>query len=490
MPSPSLTLRVRRLLSNTYLPCPKSKYETSTTLFSSAAVLVALTARVHAAPDIIIGDFEGADYGVWKATGTAFGPGPARGDLPRQLEVEDWRGQGIASSEREGDGPTGTLTSPTFKIARRYISLLIAGGNYEHHTCVNLLMGGKVVRSATGWNSDRLIPVTWDVGQWQGQMGQIELVDNASGDWGHVNVDQIIQTDTPDHPPVDTGPLYHEAHRPQFHFTARQWTFARLNPGPRQEGWCNDLNGLIYYEGEYHLFAQRWNKCWIHAVSRDLVHWTELEPAFWEEKLDSGVQSGTCVIDYANTSGLSPSKATPPMVAFWPRNDNRSQCITYSLDHGRTWKFYDKNPVLVYPERDPKVFWHEPSQHWVMFLSGEGGHYNIFTSKNLIDWQNTNHPIPNSYECPDVFELPLDGDKNHMKWVLIRGNGKYSVGSFDGQEFKEETPAIRFRLRAEFLRDPDLGQYHNRRWPTHPGRVDARRQLPGYAIQPASDFSA
>jgi len=75
----------------------------------------------------------------------------------------------------------------------------------------------------------------------------------------------------------------------------------------------NDLNGLIYYEGEYHLFAQRWAKCWIHALSRDLIHWTELEPAFWEEKLDSGVQSGTCVIDYNNTSGLAPNKATLPM---------------------------------------------------------------------------------------------------------------------------------------------------------------------------------
>ena len=298
-----------------------------TTLFGGVVLLVALAARVQAADDIIIGDFEGADYGAWQATGPAFGPGPARGNLPRQLEVEDWHGEGIASSEREGDGPTGTLTSPPFKMARRYISFLIAGGNYEHNTCLNLIIGGKIVRSATGWNSDRLIPVTWDVSQWRGQMGQIQLVDQARGDWGHINVDQIIQTDQPEHPPVDTGPLYHEAHRPQFHFTARQWTVARLNPQRRQEGWLNDLNGLIYYEGEYHLFAQRWNKCWIHAVSRDLVHWTELEPAFWEEKLDSGVQSGTCVIDYANTSGLSPSKA-PPMVAFWSRK-RQSQSLHF-----------------------------------------------------------------------------------------------------------------------------------------------------------------
>ena len=87
-----------------------------------------------------------------------------------------------------------------------------------------------------------------------------------------------------------TGPLYQESLRPQFHFTARQWTMDRLNPGPKDEGWLNDLNGLVYYDGEYHLFAQRWWKCWIHAVSTDLVHWTELPPAFWEEKSESGAQ--------------------------------------------------------------------------------------------------------------------------------------------------------------------------------------------------------
>ncbi len=108
-------------------------------------------------------------------------------------------------------------------------------------------------------------------------------------------MEQIIQTDTPERHLAVTAPLYEEVHRPQFHFTARQWTEDRLNPGPLQEGWMNDLNGLVYYEGEYHLFAQRWHKAWIHAVSRNLVHWTELGVAFWEETLGSGVQSGSCV---------------------------------------------------------------------------------------------------------------------------------------------------------------------------------------------------
>jgi sucrose-6-phosphate hydrolase SacC (GH32 family) len=168
-----------------------------------------------------------------------------------------------------------------------------------------------------------------------------------------------------------------------------------------------------------------------------LVHWTELEPAFWEEHSETGDQSGTCVVDYQNTSGLSPDKANPPMVAFWSRNDNRTHCICYSLDHGRTWKRYEKNPIMVCPERDPKVFWYAPSNHWVMMLYGND-QYHIFTSTNLLSWKDEKKPINNSFECPDIFELPVDGDRNHTKWVLIQGNGQYSIGSFNGTEFKEE----------------------------------------------------
>ncbi len=220
--------------------------------------------------------------------------------------------------------------------------------------------------------------------------------------------------------------------------TARQWTVDRLNPGMREEGWMNDINGLIFYEGEYHLFAQRWAKCWIHAVSKDLLHWTELEPAFWEEMPDSGVQSGTCVVDYQNTSGLSPDPANPPMIAFWSRFDNCAQCLSYSLDHGRTWKYHDKNPLMIFPERDPKVFWHAPTGRWVMMLYG-AAQYHILTSKNLLERQDEHHPIANSFECPDFFELPIEGDGAHQKWVLIQGNGNYSVGTFNGSEFREET---------------------------------------------------
>ncbi len=399
--------------------------------------LISLPSTANAG-DIPIGQFGSTSYGDWTVTGTAFNSGPATNAQFDKLGIENTRDKQVASSAIDGDGPTGTLTSPKFKIARKYISFLISGGDYEHDTCVNLLINGKIVKSATGWRSNRLVPASWDVSRWLGQKAQIQIVDTASGDWGHINVDQIVQTDKPERLPVATGPLYQESLRPQFHFTARQWTMDRLNPGPKEEGWLNDMNGLIYYDGEYHLFAQRWWKCWIHAVSRDLVHWTELQPAFWEEKSESGAQSGTCVVDYKNTSGLSPDNANPPMVAFWSRNDNRTFCVSYSLDHGRTWKYYEKNPIMVYPERDPKVFWYAPGNHWVMMMYGNN-QYHIFTSTNLLAWKDEHHPLPNSYECPDFFELPVDGNRDNMKWVMIQGNGNYSVGTFDGIQFKEET---------------------------------------------------
>jgi sucrose-6-phosphate hydrolase SacC (GH32 family) len=401
--------------------------------------------------DIVIADFESATWeSGWTTTGTAFGDGPVHGaGLLAQMDVVAYRGDGVASSERQGDGPTGTLTSPSFQIQRSYIAFAIGGGDYERVTCLNLLVDGQVVRSATGRNSDTMMPASWDVRAFSGRMAQIQIVDQATGGWGHVIVDHIVQTDRPERPPVTTQPLYQETWRPQFHFTARQWTMDRLNPDRRQEGWLNDLNGLIFYEGEYHLFAQRWNKCWIHAVSTDLVHWTELQPAFFEEQLDTGVQSGSCVIDYNNTSRLSPDPANPPMVAFWSRNDNISQCISYSLDRGRTWTHYAGNPIMKRPERDPKVFWYAPGNHWVMMLYGNG-QYHILTSPNLLDWTDTGHSIPNSFECPDFFQLPLDGDASRMKWVLVRGNGRYSIGGFDGTRFTEETPQFTSDVGSHF----------------------------------------
>ncbi len=164
-------------------------------------------------------------------------------------------------------------------------------------------------------------------------------------------------------------PLYQESLRPQFHFTARYWDEYMLHPPNHHEGWMNDMNGLVHNDGEYHFFAQRWWSAWLHATSTDMIHWKETKPAFGKGGRFGGTQSGGCVVDHANSSGLGDG-ITAPMVAFWSSTDNLSQCISYSRDRGRTWTKYEKNPVLIHAHRDPKVFWHEPGKKWIMILYG------------------------------------------------------------------------------------------------------------------------
>lgn len=312
---------------------------------------------------------------------------------------------------------------------------------------------------------------------WKGQIDHAALWNRAlsdaeieclSGGAKRVALRKLAYTKEP---PVLPAPadLYREKHRPQFHVTARQWTVRKLNPGMKEEGWINDVNGLIYHQGQYHLFAQRWARCWLHLVSQDLIHWTELPPAFWEEKrFGTGVQSGTVVYDRQNVSGLSTDPKRPPLVAFWSGFDNRSQCISYSVDHGMTWAKYGKNPYMIHPERDPKVFWHQPSQRWIMVLYADG-QYHIFNSTNLLTWADQKNPIPDCFECPDLFPLPVESDQQRIKWVLVRGNGRYSVGDFDGTEFTPETGQLPCDLGGNF--------YATQSWGDIPGQPGRRVQI-------------
>ncbi|MEN6347355.1 MAG: GH32 C-terminal domain-containing protein, partial [Armatimonadia bacterium] len=149
--------------------------------------------------DLLVADFEGADYGDWKTEGTAFGPGPARGTLPNQMPVTGFRGKGLVNSYWGGDGSTGTLTSPPLRIQRPWISFLIGGGLYPGETCINLLVDGRVVRTATGPNdrpggSERLAWRSWNIMDLQGKEAVIQIVDSRRGGWGHVNIDHILQT--------------------------------------------------------------------------------------------------------------------------------------------------------------------------------------------------------------------------------------------------------------------------------------------------------
>jgi sucrose-6-phosphate hydrolase SacC (GH32 family) len=165
-----------------------------------AVLLMCFTSIAAAADDILIADFEGQTYGDWKTTGEAFGPGPARGTLPGQMEVTGYLGKGLVNSYYKGDASTGTLTSPPFTVRRKYINFLIGGGMHPGRTCINLLIDGKVVRTAAGPNdrpggSERLDWYSWDVREFAGKEAIIQIVDQETGGWGHINIDHIVQSD-------------------------------------------------------------------------------------------------------------------------------------------------------------------------------------------------------------------------------------------------------------------------------------------------------
>ena len=239
---------------------------------------------------------------------------------------------------------------------------------------------------------------------------------------------------------------YRERYRPQFHFSPEM-------------NWMNDPNGLVYYDGEYHLFYQHnphgneWgHMSWGHAVSTDLVHWKHLPIALHDEY---GVMafSGCCVVDWNNTSGFG-KNGQPPLVAVYTGHGygNQTQDLAYSNDRGRTWTKFSGNPVLDLRNpnfRDPKVFWSKQSQQWVMLVSlAEEKKLQFYGSPDLKKWkwlsdfENAGVKNKPNWECPDLFELPVENEKGKTKWVLevdmgdgsVAGGsgGEYFVGEFDG----------------------------------------------------------
>lgn len=278
-----------------------------------------------------------------------------------------------------------------------------------------------------------------DVAPWRGRDAVLRTAESTAAP---SDLTRIVSSDRL----VARVPLYAEPRRPQFHFTARR-------------GRLNDPNGLLYFAGEYHLFYQLhpygWgsaNKHWGHAVSRDLVHWEELPVALYPDATGE-MFSGSGVVDWRNTSGFGTGTEPPLVLIFTGAKHPRTQGLAYSNDRGRTWTKYAGNPVLPNisrGNRDPKVFWHEGTGRWVMTLSvgypsppGQPPRQTIeiFTSPDLKAWtfRSRNEGF---HECPDLFELPLDGDPTRRKWILHGGSSKYQVGAFDGTTFVPETPLL------------------------------------------------
>lgn len=316
----------------------------------------------------------------------------------------------------------------SMKITHKYLNLPVAQG--AGRSRMTLSVDGREVRSFViripASEPDYYVFV--DMSEF---MGKDLTISYDAADRG---LDKIYLSDEIDGHEV----MYKEENRPQLHFTTRR-------------GWINDPNGLVYYDGEYHLYYQHnpyereWeNMTWGHAVSKDLVHWRELPPALFPDKLGT-MYSGSAVIDYDNTAGWN-KKGKPAMVIAYTAAapDRQTQCIAYSLDNGRTFTKYEGNPVVDSKEkwnsvdtRDPKLFWYAPNNEWVMVLNERDGH-SIYTSPNLKKWRYESH-VTGFWECPELFELPVDGDKDNKKWVMYGASGTYMIGSFDGKKFTPES---------------------------------------------------
>lgn len=262
---------------------------------------------------------------------------------------------------------------------------------------------------------------------------RVEGVEPDAIFWEHVSLSDSFDTENTD----IYRPLYH--HTPSY-------------------GWMNDPNGLVYKDGEYHLYYQynpygsMWgNMHWGHSVSRDLVHW-EPQPLAIGRDTMGHIFSGCAVVDRNGDAGFG----RDALIAFYTSaSDRQVQCMAYSTDNGRTFTKYEGNPVLTPFDglrdfRDPKVFWYEPAQRWYMIVSADR-QMRFYSSRDMKQWKYVSAfgdgygAQPSMFECPDFVELPVDGDENNRKWVMIvnvnpgcmfGGSGtEYFVGEFDGHEF-------------------------------------------------------
>lgn len=534
---------------------------------ASLTYLTAASCGTPGGPPLLIADFEGADYGTWKVTGTAFGSGPARGALPNQMHVGGFQGRGLVNSFNGGDDSTGTLTSASIKIQRKFITFLIGGGGWQNETCINLVVDGNVVRTATGPNtvsggSEWLEPAAWDVQEFAGREATIRIVDERKGGWGHINIDQIMQTDdcgdtplagTPK-PPLEErtrdlkitgdflqlplvrredgqkpgleklsieadGKLLRYMHvefpkpgqQPDFWYSADLREFKgrdvtlrykshdadvlkrlvlsdtekrdpnaykteyrpRFHFSPRL-GWMNDINGSYYQDGLYHIFYQfnpattsrgaGFDMHWGHSVSKDLVHWEEWPVALFPNAAGQ-CYSGTTVMQVQPIPGLNEGAKLPAPVLFFAATEPFSQHIATTPDGGRTWKRFAGNPVVPNMgegDRDPKVIWHAPSQHYIMVLYvGGPDTYRILRSKDMKRWEQTDS-LPDWFECPEFFPVksPVTGEDLMLLYGgyrskpgsanPINSNSCYQLGRFDGKTFTPITGVRKAHLGPNF----------------------------------------
>lgn len=228
--------------------------------------------------------------------------------------------------------------------------------------------------------------------------------------------------------------LYHESLRPRFHFTSRV-------------GWNNDPNGMVYMDGEYHLYYQHnpfgweWgNMHWGHAVSKDMLHWEDLGDVIRPVRYSDWVFSGSAHVDKNNTSGWQ--KGSNKTIVATYTSTGRGEVIAYSNDKGRTFTEYEGSPIIKHKGRDPKLVWYEPGKHWVIVAFSEQKNkagadergIAFYSSKDLKSWKEESFLSP-FFECPELFQLDVPNKPGEKKWVVYGADGNYLVGDFNGKVF-------------------------------------------------------
>jgi fructan beta-fructosidase len=368
------------------------------------------------------------------------------------IEIFDRRGGSwghvTVDSIMQSDKPPikATPTEGDYVASARYLHLPVKEGAQKANVVVSV--DGKMVQRFEMELSPDPSKADWwahlDLSPWEGKSFQVKAEGHPAGatTFSGLEISDQIK---------NSGNLYEEALRPQFHFSSRR-------------GWLNDPNGLVYYDGVYHLFYQhnpygtKWgNMHWGHAVSSDLVHWKELDIALYPDR--QWMWSGSGVVDWKNVSGLG-QDGKPPLLFFYTAQGGgaNTQCLAWSLDNGKTLHKYEGNPIIGpmnLGERDPKVVWDPGSKKWIMVLyvgkqapgldsNGNPNRRNVidfFSSSNLIEWKHLSE-VEGYYECPDFFQIALDDDAQQAKWVLTGANGSHQVGTFDGTTFHPETPIL------------------------------------------------
>ncbi len=478
--------------------------------------------------DILIEDFE-SGYTNWTLEGDAFGKEPASGKLGGQHEVSGFEGKGLVNSFLRGDASTGKMTSKTFKIERRYLSAKIGGGKDAERLYLQVIIDGKKSGFISGSNSEFLEYKSIDLGEKNlGKNAHIEIVDAHTGPWGHINIDEIVLSNTPKgamhavfeikadkrylHLPVTndkkarpiliqdsanpeyvllnanmeldisgahdwicaldisklsgktlklTLPIFvdektsliktsdtfpwgdypNEDLRPQYHFSAPQ-------------GWLNDPNALIYFDGRWHMYYQltaysvnNGNKYWGWASSKDLLNWEHkpiaLHPKYYSYRGANQIYSGTATADLHDKSGFFGGKKG---IVYAFTYTGLGDFVAYSAD-GNNIKILEEYPITKAAGRDPCIFYFEKTQSWVALryeeISSENKNENprrcfaFYVSKDLKSWRQT-QVLDNFYECPYILSMAVNGDKDEIKYIIFDARWETIVGDFDGEKFTQD----------------------------------------------------